>query len=250
MRTLLTFLCALLAGVGAAAAADLKLLTTGAFKPVAMDMVPMFERATGHKVRVENATAGELARRIAGGEKFDVVVLTHQALERMVGQKRILDDSITPLAKVGVGVAVSLSASRPDISNVEAFRRTLLAARAIAYVDPASGGTSGIYLSQLFQTLGIASEVRAKSVMVVGGLAAQRVASGQADIALQQASELLLVPSVQFIGPLPASIQNYTVYSGAIGAQAQDLDAAGLLLEALAKADEVAVLRRKGMEVP
>lgn len=244
------FLCALMAGAPGASAVDLKLLTTGAFKPVAQEIVPIFEKATGHKVRMENDTAGGLNQRIGAGEQFDVVVLTQQALERMMGARIIVDESITPLAKVGIGVGVSLSAPRPDISNVEAFRRTLLRARAVAYIDPSSGGTSGIYLRGLFVTLGIGPQIERKAVLVLGGYAAQRVASGQADIALQQASEIVAVPGVQYVGPIPAQIQNYTVYSGAISPKARDQDAAAALLEALASVDATAIMKRKGLEIP
>src|SRR6185369_2368160 len=135
MRTLLAT-CLLLAAAPAARADTLKLLTTGAFKPAALDIVAAFERQTGHKVNVVNDTAGALRQRVAGGEKFDVLVLTQEGLDGMVGTKKIDDGTITPLAKVGIGVAVPLSAPQPDIGNVEGFRRTLLAARAVAYMDP------------------------------------------------------------------------------------------------------------------
>ena len=250
MRLTILLLCALVAGAPAASAVNLKLLTTGAFKPVALEIVPLFEKMSGHKVTIENDTAGGLNQRISQGEAFDVVVLTQQALERMMGASLIVDESITPLAKVGIGAAVSLSAPRPDISNVEAFRRTLLQARSVAYIDPASGGTSGIYLRGLFVTLGIGPQMERKAVLVMGGYAAQRVASGQADIALQQASEIVAVPGVQYVGPIPSQVQSYTVYSGAVGAKARDQDAAAALLEALASTDATLIMKRKGLEIP
>ena len=250
MRLPLLILCALVAGAPAASAVNLKLLTTGAFKPVALEIVPLFEKMSGHKVTIENDTAGGLNQRISQGEAFDVVVLTQQALERMMGASLIVDESITPLAKVGIGAAVSLSAPRPDISNVEAFRRTLLQARSVAYIDPASGGTSGIYLRGLFVTMGIGPQIERKAIMVMGGYAAQRVASGQADIALQQASEIVAVPGVQYVGLIPSQVQSYTVYSGAVGAKARDQDAAAALLEALASTDATLIMKRKGLEIP
>ena len=250
MRLPLLLLCALVAGAPAASAVNLRLLTTGAFKPVALEIVPLFEKMSGHKVTIENDTAGGLNQRISRGESFDVVVLTQQALERMMGASLIVDESITPLAKVGSGAAVSLSAPRPDISNVEAFRRTLLQARSVAYIDPASGGTSGIYLRGLFVTMGIGPQIERKAVMVMGGYAAQRVASGQADIALQQASEIVAVPGVQYVGLIPSQVQSYTVYSGAVGAKARDQDAAAALLEALASTDATLIMKRKGLEIP
>lgn len=249
MRALAVLLCALLAPMGGASAVNLKLLTTGAFKPVVLEVVPLFEKLSGHKVQVDNDTAGGINQRLSRGEAFDVVVLPQKALATYIGAKIIIDDSITPLAKVGIGMAAQLSVLRPDISNVEAFRRTLLRARSVAYIDPGSGGTSGIYLRQLFVNLGIGPEMERKSILVNGGLAAQRVASGQAELALQQWSEIVVVPGVQLIGPIPTQVQSYTVYSGAVSARAKDVDAAAALLEALAGAD-ASVLKRKGMEAP
>ncbi len=246
---ILLAICLVLAGIGPASATNLKLLTAGAYKPVALDVIPAFEKATGHKVTVMNDTAGNLSRRIAGGEKFDVVVLTLQALDPLVAAKKFTDDTVIPLAKVGVGVGSSLSGPVPDVFSVEGFRKSLLAARNVAYMDSSAADTSGIYLTRLWQQLGIASEMRAKAVLVNGGLAGQRVANGQADIALQQASEIRAVPSIRYVGLIPAQIQSYTIYAAAISAGASDIDAAGALITALANADAL-LLKKKGMDVP
>jgi molybdate transport system substrate-binding protein len=249
MRSLLA-LFLLAAGATAASADTLKVLTTGAFKPAAQDIIAGFERQTGHKVTLINDTAGALGRRVADGEKFDVLVLTQDGLEALVGTKKIDDTSITPLAKVGIGVAVPLSAPQPDIHYVEGFRRTLLAARAVAYMDPAAGASSGIYLAKLFRSMGIASEIAKKAVLVRGGLSAERVARGEADIALQQASELKLVSSVRFAGMIPEQVQNYTTYSGALSADTGALQAATDLLAAFSDPSADAILKRRGLEMP
>jgi molybdate transport system substrate-binding protein len=249
MRTLLT-ICLLLLGFNGASAADIKLLTAGAFKSVAVDLVPAFERETGHKVIIENDTAGALARRIAGGEAFDVAVLPPAALSPLVTSGKIVDGSTRPLAKVGIGVAVKKGAPLPDIGDVEAFKRVLLAARAIAYIDPAAGGTSGIYLAQLFDKMGIGAELKPKSVLVPGGLVADRVVRGEAEIGLQQASEILAVPGATLVGPIPAAVQSYTIYAGGIGAGARDTAAARALLAAFSGNAVAAVLKAKGMETP
>jgi molybdate transport system substrate-binding protein len=249
MRSLLALLL-LTAGATAASADTIKVLTTGAFKPAAQDIIAGFERQTGHKVTLINDTAGALSKRVAGGEKFDVLVLTQEGLEALVGSKKIDDASITPLAKVGIGVAVPLSAPQPDIFNVEGFRRTLLAAHAVAYMDPGAGASSGIYLTKLFQSMGIASEIAKKAVLVRGGLSAERVARGDADIALQQASELKLVASVRFAGMIPESVQNYTTYSGALSADTGALQAATELLAAFSDPSADPILKRRGLEMP
>jgi molybdate transport system substrate-binding protein len=250
MRLPFLSICLVLASFGGASADSLKLLTTGAFKPAAQDIIAAFERQSGHKVTIVNDTAGALRQRVMAGEKFDVLVLTQEGLDALVGTKKIDDASITPLAKVGIGVAVALSAPQPNISSVEGFRRTLLAARAVAYMDPGAGASSGIYLARLFQTMGIASEIAKKAVLVRGGLSAERVTRGEADIALQQASELKLVPTVRFAGYLPDQIQNYTTYSGALSANTAALQAATELLAAFSDPSADPILKRRGLEMP
>lgn len=233
-----------------AAADTIKVLTGGAFKPVVMDMLADFEQQTGHKVAVQNDTAGALSQRVRTGEAFDIVILPTGNLEALAQEGKVTDDSITPFGKVGVGVAVALSAPQPNIASTEGLRRTLLDARSVAYIDPASGGTSGLYVAKLFQQLGIASQMRAKSVLVRGGLAAERVARGEAEIALQQASELRLVPTVKFAGMLPAAVQNYTVYAGALSPAARNKDSALTLMSVLSDPGLEPILKRRGLEIP
>ncbi len=233
-----------------AAAENLKVLTGGAFKPVLVDMLPEFEKQTGHKVTVENDTAGALTRRIMTGEAFDIVILPLANLDQLSAEGKVIDDSMTPFGKVGVGVAVALSAPQPNIGSTEGLRRTLLDARTVAYIDPAMGGTSGIYVARLFQQLGIASQMQPKSVLVHDGLAGQAVARGQAEIALQQASELRLVPSVKFAGLLPEAVQNWTVYTGALSPAARSKDAALTLMSALSDPGMEPMLKRRGLDMP
>ena len=248
MRVFLIGLLALTA-IAPAAAADLKLLTAGAFKSVALELVPEFEKKTGHKVTIENDTAGGVARRVGGGEYVDVVVMPPAAMGPLLGS-RLVESSAKPLARVGIGVAIKQGAPVPDISTVDAFKQSLLKARAIAYTDPASGGTAGIYLAKLFEKMGIAAELKPKSVLVKGGLAAEKIVSGEADIALQPASELLAVPGVALVGPIPLEVQSYIIYAGAVSAGARDQAAADALLRALWGPDKAALLKKKGMELP
>ncbi len=240
----------LLAAATGASAANIKLMTTGAFRPVAQDVIPNFEKQTGHKVTVVSDTAGALFRRLRAGEAFDVIVLTSDGLDALADLGTVTGDSIAPLARVGIGVAVGLSAPQPNIFSVEGFRQTLLSARRIAYMDPSTGSTSGNALMAIFQSLGISSEVSRKAVLVRMGPAADAVARGEADIALQQASELRLVPSVRFAGLIPAAIQVYTTYSGAISAATHEQEAATALLAALSDPAVVPVLKRRGLEAP
>ncbi|MBL0899858.1 MAG: substrate-binding domain-containing protein [Reyranella sp.] len=206
MRLLLVLLAALLPGT--VVAADIKLLTAGAYKPVALDLIPEFEKRTGHKVTVENATAGQLQKRVADGEYFDVLVLPPLSMAPLMGN-RVVESSGKVLARVGIGVGVKAGTTPlPDISDVDAFRKTLLVAKSVAYVDPASGGSSGIYVAHLFDKLGIAAQMKPKSVLVSGGLVAERLLDGQADLALHQKSEIMAVPGVTLVGPIPLDVQH------------------------------------------
>jgi len=229
-------------------AAELKVLTAGAYKPIALAMMPAFEQQTGHTLKVENDTAGALERRIAQGESFDVVIMPPAGLERLAQAGRVVADTQARLARVAIGVAVKRGAPAPDISTVAAFRQALVSARAIAYIDPAAGGSSGIYLSQLFQRWNIAEQLAPKSVLVPGGLVAERLVNGEADLAIHQISEILAVPGAVLVGPIPAEIQNFTVYSGAVGAAAADAAAARSLLAVLGGTGAQEVLTEKGME--
>ena len=229
-------------------AADIKVLTAGAFKPVVTEVVAAFEKQSGHKITVENDTAGALLKRISGGEAFDLVVLTPGALDELTKAGKIAAGSTARLARVAIGVAVKRGAPLPDISTVAAFQSTLLAARAVAYIDPAAGGSSGIYLTQLFEKMGIADRIKPKAVLVPGGLVALRVVNDQADIAIHQISEILAVPGAVLVGPIPAEIQNYTVYAGGLSASAKEVDAVRALLTALKSDSAREIMKAKGLE--
>jgi molybdate transport system substrate-binding protein len=247
-RFLLIGACALLAPL--AHAAEIKVLTAGAFKPVLVALQPQFEAASGHSLRIENDTAGALQKRIAGGEAFDVVFSSPASLQPLREAGRLGAEAPVPLARVAIGVAVKQGTPAPDIGSVAAFRALLMRSRSVAYIDPAAGGSSGIYLDRLFEQWGIAPQIRAKAVLVPGGLVAQKVVDGSADVAIHQISEILAVPGAVLVGPLPAEIQNYTVYAGALSAQAAQAAAARQLLGALRSPAAGAVLQGKGMEAP
>jgi molybdate transport system substrate-binding protein len=229
-----------------ARAEALKVLTAGAFKQVLLAILPQFE-ATGREVQWDNDTVGSLLKRIEAGESFDVVIASPAALDAL-GKSGRIAGGVIDLAKVGVGVAVREGAAKPDISTVDGFKQALLAAKAVAYIDPASGGSSGIYLAGLLDRLGIGAAVRPKSVLVHGGTSAERVASGEADVAVQQISELLPVKGVVLVGPLPPEIQNYTVYSAGIAAGTPQRASAQALIDLLRSGGGAAVLTSKGME--
>jgi molybdate transport system substrate-binding protein len=139
-------------------------------------------------------------------------------------------------------------AARPDISSVEAFKRALIAAKSVAYIDPASGGSSGIFVDRLLDKLGIAGDVKPKAKLIPGGAVADHIADGEAEIGVHQISEILPVKGVTLVGPLPAEIQNYTVYAAGLGAQSKESDAAKALIKVLSGPDAAKVFQSKGME--
>ena len=224
----------------------LKVLSAGAFRQVLLAIIPQFQ-ASGHEVQWDNDTVDGLVKRIEAGESFDIVIASPAALQALAKSGKIAGGGVD-LAKVGVGVAVREGAAKPDISTVDGFKRALLTAKAVAYIDPASGGSSGIYLSGLLDRLGIAATVKPKSVLVHGGAAADRLVSGEADVAVQQISELLPVKGVVLVGPLPAEIQNYTVYSAGIAAGSGQRSSAQALIDLLRSNDGAAAVKGKGME--
>ena len=237
-----------LACLAPATAAELKVLTAGAFKEVVVALVPDFEKQSGHKVTVANDTVGALKKRIDGGEAFDIAVLTPDALDELVGKGKIAAGGRVTLASVGVGVVVKEGAPKPDVSTVEAFKRALLAAKSVAYIDPASGGSSGIYIDKLLERLGIADQIRPKSKLKQGGHVADLIVSDEAELGLHQISEIVPVKGAALVGPLPKEIQNTTTYAGGLSALTPNKDAAAALIKALSGPAAAAVLKSRGME--
>jgi molybdate transport system substrate-binding protein len=244
------FFIAALAGASLAPAAEIKVLTGGAFRGVVDALVPEFEKRTGHKVSVDNATAGVLAKRIGGGEAFDVAIITPKAIGELIDKGKIAAGTRVDLAKVGMGVVVKEGAPRPDIATVEAFKRALVAAKSVAYIDPKAGGSSGIYFDGLLDRLGIADQIRPKAKLKQGGYVADLVVSGEAELGVHQISEIVPVKGAVLVGPLPAEIQNYTTYSAGLGAAARDAAAAKALIDHLAGPAAAPVLKARGMERP
>jgi molybdate transport system substrate-binding protein len=242
----------LLAGVGFAGsramAADIKVLTAGAFKQIVVALAPDFEKQTGNKLIIENETVGALVKKIEGGETFDVTFLSPAAVDDLIKSGKIAQGSRLNIARVGVGVMVKEGAPKPDISSVDAFKRAVLAAKTVAYIDPASGGSSGIYVAKLFEQLGIADQVKPKARLKQGGYVADLIASGDAELGIHQISEIVPVKGVTLVGPLPKEIQNYTTYAAGVASAPKDKDAAAALVKFLSGPRAAEILKSKGME--
>jgi molybdate transport system substrate-binding protein len=253
MKTSSGLLCGAILGMlsvmtQVAMAAEIKVLTTGAFKQVVVALIPEFEKATGHKVALDNGTVGQLTKRVEGGEAFDVLVLSPRGIDDFIKKGKIADGSKANLAKVGVGVMVKAGAPKPDISSVAAFKQALLKAKSVGYIDPASGGSSGIYVAGLLDKLGIAAEIKPKAKLKQGGHVSDLVKSGEAEIGIHQISEIVSETGVTLVGPLPKEIQNYTTYAIGLSSAAKDAAAAKAFIGVLTGPSLPEVLKSKGME--
>jgi molybdate transport system substrate-binding protein len=236
---------------GAAEAAELKVLSAIGMQAVLEDLGPKFERATGHKLAISFATAGAAVKRAQGGEAADVVIVTRQGIDGLVKNGKAAANNVTSLASAGISVAVRKGASKPDISSPDALKRTLLAAKSISYVDPASGGASGIHFAKVLDRLGIASEMKSKTAFPNPKTPAEvgvLVANGEAEIGVHIIVELISVAGIDIVGPLPGDLQNTIVFAAAVMASAKDAEAAKALVNFLRTPEAVAVTKAKGME--
>jgi molybdate transport system substrate-binding protein len=217
-------------------------MLSAAFKEAYLELVPQFERASGHTVENFWVPSVQMMTRLKGGETVDLVILSAASLDELRKAGFISDR--TDLARSGIGIAVKSGARKPDVSSGEAVKRAVLAAKGVAY----STGPSGIYLMALFQRMGIAGSIKSKVKQVQGEPAGGVVARGEAEIAFQQVSELLPVPGIDFVGPLPADIQQITVFSAGLHVAAKQPDAARALVKFLSAPAAAPVIRKKGME--
>jgi molybdate transport system substrate-binding protein len=232
-----------------AAAADITVISGGAFKQVLNALADQYRKESGNTLDLTYQTVGQHLKLIkSGAEEFDVAVLTPEAIDGLIKDGKVVAGSRADLAKTGVGVVVKAGAPLPDISSVEAFKRTLLAAKSVAYIDPAAGGSSGIYVGKLLERLGIAKEVNAKAKLIQGGEVASHVVDGEAEIGIHQISEILAVNGAVLVGPLPAEIQNFTIYSAGVGTAAKDGATARAVVKFLAGPHAGPIIEAKGME--
>ena len=231
-----------------ARAAEIKLLCAVALQPAMVALIPDFEKSSGHKVTIAYGNAGPVADRVQKGEAADIVISSVPLIDQLQAQGKVVADSRVTIAKVGVGVFVRKGAAKPDISSADAFKRSMLAARSIAYPDPAGGGASGIYVASLLERLGIAAEMKPKTTLSTLGTLYASVASGEVEIGFNQVSEILAQSTVELAGPLPPEIQNYTQFAPGIVTGGGQTDAARALATFLYSPAAKTVLKAKGFE--
>lgn len=232
-----------------AAAAEIRVMTSGAFTAAYQALIPMCGEASGDAVVTVTTTMGtgdaSIPSRLERREAADVVIVDRDALESLIARGLVTRGSRVDLARSAIAMVVRAGAPRPDISSVKAFRETLLAAASIAY----SASVSGDYLStQVFQRLGIADVVGPKSRRVVGERVGAVVARGEAEIGFQQISELLPIAGIDYVGPIPRDLQRVTVFSGGVAANAADPKRAQAFVTCLASRKAAAIVATTGME--
>lgn len=229
-----------------AQAADIRVLTAGAYRPVLDGFALGFEQRTGNTIHIVTDTAGGVAARVQRGEPFDIAILSLAAADELQRSGKLL--LVTPIATVGMGVAVRQGAPKPDLSTTAALKAALLAAPKVAMVDPALGGTSSAHFLDIFKKLGIADAMKPKLVLTPAGQPADRVATGAATLALTQISEIVSVKGAALAGPLPPELQVTTVYVA--GMHPKAAEAPFILLAALAGPEAKALLKENGMNPP
>jgi molybdate transport system substrate-binding protein len=245
MKAVLYAIAATLAAVWApvASAAEIKVIASNAVREPYRELVPVFEKTSGHKVTIDWGGTVDIVKRIGGGEIADVVIIPAVRIDDFVREGRLV--SRIDLARSGVGVAVRAGAPRPDISSATALRSALLAAKSIVL----SSGPSSVYLPTLFQKMGIADELKPKIIKIGPGLpVGETIARGEGEIGFTQMSELMSVKGIDYLGPLPAEVQFITVFSAGIHVAAPAPEAARALLKFLTAPEAAAVLKRHGME--
>jgi molybdate transport system substrate-binding protein len=224
---------------------DIKILSTHAVQEVLRELAPMFERVSGFSLKIDYDPANTLRRTIEGGASFDVVIVTRPVIDELALQGRVRRETCTDIGRSGLGVAVRQGATKPNIATDDAFRRSLLAVRSLVR---SKEGTSGLYFETLLDRLSIAEAMHDKIVIGPSGRIAELVARREAEMAVQQIPELLHVKGVQYVGPLPAQLQLYTVFAAGVGRAAKDCAAAKAFVDALVMPSTIALFKAKGLE--
>jgi len=257
MRKTIRFLAAAFVMVASvlateARAAELNVLSSAAMRAVLQELAPTFEAASGHKLKIEYATAAVVEQKVAADEAIDVAILTKPRVDKLVSQAKIVGGTATTLARAQIGLAVRKGATKPDISSVEAVKKALLNAKSVAYPDPASGLTSE---SQVIEKLGIAAELKPKTRLVSASGAqgsvnvGEAVARGEAEIGVQPIPLLMQVEGIDIVGPIPAELQSPDlVYAAGSPFFSEQPIAAKALIDFLGDPKAAPVYKAKGLQ--
>jgi len=244
MKTALSIAAATLLLSGVAGAAEIKVLSTQATEEAYKELAPQFE-ASGHKVTTVFTGTLDALKRLSNGETYDLLIMARQQIDELSQSGKVVAGSRTDIAKSGVGVAVGKGKPKPDISTVDALKKTLLAAKSIGY----STGPSGIYVVTMFQKMGIADEIKSKLKQTPTGVfVGSIIASGEAEIGFQQVSELSFFPGIDYVGPIPAEVQLITVFSAGIPTGTKQADAAKALVSFVKAPAAAAIFKKHALD--
>jgi molybdate transport system substrate-binding protein len=223
----------------------INVLSSNAIKAAYTELVPLFERASGHKVATTWAGTNDILRRMKANETYDLMIMGRTTLDDLARAGKVVAASQVDLVTSGIGVAVRAGAAKPDISSGEAVKRAVLAAKSVGY----SQGPSGVYLIKLFERWDISEAIKSRVVQTPPGHpVGEAVARGEAEIGFQQESELLPVTGITYLGPLPPDIQEVTTFAGGIHTGATNVDAAKSWVNFITSPAAVAAIRKSGME--
>jgi len=230
---------------GMAEAAEIKVLSTQATQEAYAELVAQFEKATGHKVTTVFTGTLNVQKRLADGEAYDLIIMAGPAIDEQIKLGKAVAGSRVDLAKSGTGLAVRKGAAKPDISSVDALKKTLLTVKSIGY----STGPSGLYMLAVFERLGIADQVKGKLKQTPSGVfVGTLIANGDAEVGFQQISELVHFAGIDYVGPLPGDLQRMTMFSAGIRSGAKQADAAKALVKFLTAPAAAPVIRKHGLE--
>jgi molybdate transport system substrate-binding protein len=238
---------------GTADAAEIRVLSSGSMKAALSQLLPDFEKSSGDTATIEYGPAGAIVGRVQKDDAADVVIVSRSQLQKLEGNGKVVQGSLVNIAGIALGVAVRKGAPKPDIGNVEAFKRALLSARSIGYRDPTTGSTSGIYTASLLERLGIAQDLKPKlnldrSEGDVPENVFLGVANGDVEMQIGQITEIVIAPGVDLAGPLPPEIQNTTVMAAGITTTSKAPDAAKALVSFISSPSAAAVLKASGFQ--
>jgi len=245
-QTVVATLLAVLIGTAASHAQGhvVRVLISNGFRAVFDELVPACERSIGHSVTAQSGTSTSLIEKVNAGEPFDVAIMTTEAMEGLAKAGKVA--TRTALGRSGIGIGSRAGARKPEIGNAEALKKTFLAAKSITY---AGDGASRPHIDRMMVTLGIADVMTKKTLLEQGSVrAAAKVASGDAELLITLASEILPAPGVELVGPLPMQFQNYVSFAGAAGVKSDNAAAGKSLISCLSGPSVAATLKAKGME--
>ena len=238
----------LAAGIGHAAAVEIHVLTAGAVQEGEKKLAEGYRRMTGNRVTFTAGTVGQIQERLKNHEPADVIVVSKPAMEQLETAGDIRPHDSAVLGRIGIGVGVKEGSNVPDISTPDKFKAAMLGAKSITYMDPAAGASSGIATARILKNLGIADEMAKKTRLTETGYSADRVASGEVEMAIQNISEIVPVKGVKLAGPLPAPLQVYTVYAAGVASNSVNPKEAMDFIRFLIRAESAKVWRDAGVE--